>query len=741
MPKPTEIQTLILSKDRFKSLDAAKKWCKSHDFKTEVDETKDSYRFRQREPGKYDEGSFHTIELDDGVKAVIGHLKTAKPMSTMGLIGSTAHVPGPIKVVMAPVLMRVEKRGAKWVVTTEDGSRVLGTHDTKEEALAQLAAIEASKARAAAKHETMARHIGKSVRFSAVLGDDGKVRVGLWDRGETFGTKPKDEIKTVFSVETFNQFIDNWLARGEPLSVCYNHQTAYVKENGAPAPALAYHNAVAMVKDGKLLRYEKLNKSIAQPPDIAELTLAVKTFATDDDPNPSPDGLWWYRSEVTPFGQELLPNYKFLSPMFVPDGEDEYGEQIGYTIYDHAATNTAFQAGCMIQFEATGKPKIASLFDCATCGQRLADVAFDDRLPNHVGRDGLPCDGSEKEPSKPSTIEGLGTQVTQSSTQGAMGTAKKGGPAMARKFEESTRKRIGFEEGADDASIMQAFGKRCMESVKKFEEDTRKILEEEDAEEGVAVKDPVKMEARKVARMESVKKFEEEAKALDEDSKAYKEGFKEEPDEEEKPHIVMRRLARAYARFAKMARMDETVEPKPVGMEEEEEAKKQLAQRFEIDSKAITFSRVLTHINAKLTGAEQVAMLQQKINLLEQKDTERETANKRAKAQLFARTAIEQFRTTEDKKDLIEKVYVDQGEPEAERLLFAKETFAALRQYTSNGNPPGHNPNPTKFIGATGGRERVEFDRAVRETMAADKVDYGKAMEIVFKKDPSLYER
>jgi hypothetical protein len=81
----TTIQTLILSKEVFKSLDAAKKWIKDHDFKTThqgkgPDETDTSYRFRQRSPGDFIANSFRTIQFQGtkGVQAVIGRLKKAE---------------------------------------------------------------------------------------------------------------------------------------------------------------------------------------------------------------------------------------------------------------------------------------------------------------------------------------------------------------------------------------------------------------------------------------------------------------------------------------------------------------------------------------------------------------------------------------------------------------------------------------------------------------------------------------
>lgn len=72
----TTVQSVICSKDVF-SKDEAIEWVKSHDFRYDkLDETEDSYRFRQRDPSEFVEGSFKTIDITEGVKAVIGHLKT-----------------------------------------------------------------------------------------------------------------------------------------------------------------------------------------------------------------------------------------------------------------------------------------------------------------------------------------------------------------------------------------------------------------------------------------------------------------------------------------------------------------------------------------------------------------------------------------------------------------------------------------------------------------------------------------
>lgn len=97
------VQTLILSKKVFKTLAAAKKWIRAHGFKVpgekvkkaaitpiskpEIDETPTSYRFRQRPPGDFVKGSFRTITITEGVKAVVGRLKVKKAVQDIDVAG------------------------------------------------------------------------------------------------------------------------------------------------------------------------------------------------------------------------------------------------------------------------------------------------------------------------------------------------------------------------------------------------------------------------------------------------------------------------------------------------------------------------------------------------------------------------------------------------------------------------------------------------------------------------------
>ena len=88
------VQTLIFSKEKFETAEAAKAWAKAHDFRSDkVDETDESWRLRQRDPGDFQEGSFRTITLTEGVKAVIGRLKqkAAMLLGDLDLKAAAAH--------------------------------------------------------------------------------------------------------------------------------------------------------------------------------------------------------------------------------------------------------------------------------------------------------------------------------------------------------------------------------------------------------------------------------------------------------------------------------------------------------------------------------------------------------------------------------------------------------------------------------------------------------------------------
>lgn len=77
----TTIQSVVLWKERFPTMESALEWIKANGFSSDkVDETDESFRFRQRDPGEFDpngfgEGSaFRTIMISEHVSAVVGFL-------------------------------------------------------------------------------------------------------------------------------------------------------------------------------------------------------------------------------------------------------------------------------------------------------------------------------------------------------------------------------------------------------------------------------------------------------------------------------------------------------------------------------------------------------------------------------------------------------------------------------------------------------------------------------------------
>ena len=76
-------QTVVFDKEEWSEADA-KEWLKDHDLKaSKVDETDDSFRFRQRDPGDFESGSFRTITPGKNAKhatnsAIIEQLRDGK---------------------------------------------------------------------------------------------------------------------------------------------------------------------------------------------------------------------------------------------------------------------------------------------------------------------------------------------------------------------------------------------------------------------------------------------------------------------------------------------------------------------------------------------------------------------------------------------------------------------------------------------------------------------------------------
>lgn len=174
-----------------------------------------------------------------------------------------------------------------------------------------------------------------TMTFETQRGSDGRVRAGVWDRICVPGRDEKDGQRTEFTVDTLSQMVANFEERGDLIPIDHNHQSNYAATNGQPAPALGFYGALAVVEGGKVV---KLGKAQGVEPSSSE--------GMDGR-----DGLWAFRSEVTPLGQELLPNFRLLSPTFIADGTRRDGTSCGYCLLAVAATNTPWQSQTKLSFE------------------------------------------------------------------------------------------------------------------------------------------------------------------------------------------------------------------------------------------------------------------------------------------------------------------------------------------------------------------------------------------------------
>lgn len=211
--------------------------------------------------------------------------------------------------------------------------------------------------RRAAQHQALFDRFMKNARcgmFDAARGPDGKVTAGKWDLVCLPGEDEKDGQQTEFTRVTLSQMVDNFAERGDPIPLDFNHQSNYVHINGQPAPALAWYGALAVVMNGQVITSASCANVMA---DIAGIDL-------------SRDGLWAYRSEVTELGDQLLPNFKLLSPTFTSDGTRRDGTPIGYCLAAVAATNTPWQGGTQITFEQAGSPGDTGAIGTVNKGER-----------------------------------------------------------------------------------------------------------------------------------------------------------------------------------------------------------------------------------------------------------------------------------------------------------------------------------------------------------------------------------
>lgn len=172
---------------------------------------------------------------------------------------------------------------------------------------------------------------------------------GTWDLVCVPGRDEKDGQITEFSTATMAQMVLNFAERADLVPMDHNHQSSFVSANGQPAPALAFYGALAVVDERGIVVASAAAREVRpRPGSVAVLISRARTYEGIDRKRP---GLWAFRSEVTPLGQELLANYRYVSPTFISEGTRRDGSACGYCLLAVAATNTPWQSGTVLQLE------------------------------------------------------------------------------------------------------------------------------------------------------------------------------------------------------------------------------------------------------------------------------------------------------------------------------------------------------------------------------------------------------
>ncbi|MEK6526212.1 MAG: hypothetical protein AABZ22_05005, partial [Nitrospirota bacterium] len=182
----TVVQTLIFSKEKFKTAEEAKAWAGEHGFDHDkVDETGESFRLRQKDPGEFKDGSFNTVEFTDGVKAVIGRLKESQRSfreSVAGLVKEAKDAEGKVwdAVIIQSGLSRNDRLYPDEVLLKSaklfEGAKAYA-YEFKGNYLDHLPDFAKQ-----AMPEGFARNLVgwfDSVRFDEFIGADGKAHTGL----------------------------------------------------------------------------------------------------------------------------------------------------------------------------------------------------------------------------------------------------------------------------------------------------------------------------------------------------------------------------------------------------------------------------------------------------------------------------------------------------------------------------------------------------------------------------------
>lgn len=481
--------------------------------------------------------------------------------------------------------------------------------------------------------------------MSSLRGPDGHVREHVWDRICVPGHDEKDGESTDFNLETLSQMVDNFVSRGDMIPIDANHQSNYAKINGQPAPALGFYGAFAVVWDGKIAK-----AGSARDVDPSSMSM--------DGLDLSRDGLWGYRCEVTEYGDQLLPNFKLLSPTFTPEGVTRDGVPIGYQLAAVAATNSPWQSETQITFT------------------KIMDSAGNAICPEDGTKMSKEVNGQDTQyrcPKCKAVFEK--SEIKSFSTAASSGPSTSLGGSTMPKLAKLA-KFVGMEENADDAAIKQALHA-------KMDQEAKSAMEEETYDyEGAA------------ARMEDA-------------AKSYEDAHMEEEGEDMPPHLVMRKMASKLRKMAKMAG-DPPFGGKESPSEEaaEDKEKEKMAkledekEKEKGDAKMATMEASLRATQDKLAKLEKIEAVREKTAQAERQKT----------FESLADAAIDGGYPKDKRDSLIKFASVDlEGARSAVAHLIKDHPTYLMGRMTSMGAPLGKSAEARELAGPAKPRKVVSM--------------------------------
>jgi len=193
---------------------------------------------------------------------------------------------------------------------------------------------------------------GAMVRFDQSAGP----RVGVWDQAMNYGTHEKPSLAgtplvTRFDRATCQQMLEDFAARKNDLFLDKQHEVtdeSLASDEDMQAwgdqHALAWYSALCHVSDGQVVGYAAHAGAPDEPPSIEDLTRP--------DGTPPTDGLYAWRSAVTPRGADPIdgiPAFRYVSPYFFQRAGDA-GEV--YRLLNITATNDPFLDGVALAMSA-----------------------------------------------------------------------------------------------------------------------------------------------------------------------------------------------------------------------------------------------------------------------------------------------------------------------------------------------------------------------------------------------------